>query len=96
MSCGVEILRDPLASKEKSGKLWEGRGVRDFHHVLHPRAGGLRDCSNPQLKVSYSNFEVVPICSSNAVDVWASQSVLFYLRNQNQNSFMPSGDFLRL
>lgn len=40
VSCGVEILRDPLASKDKSGKLWEGRDIRDFHHILHPRAGG--------------------------------------------------------
>lgn len=40
VSCGVEILRDPLASKEKGGELWEGRDIRDFHHVLHPRAGG--------------------------------------------------------
>lgn len=61
--------------------------------------GWLRGSSNHWFKVSYNNFEVVLICYSNAVskkDVWDSQRALFYLRNQSQNSFMPSGDFLRL
>ena len=39
MSCGVEIPSAPLASKKKSGNLWEGRDVYDLCPALHSRAG---------------------------------------------------------
>lgn len=64
VSCRVEIL---LHLRRRVGSC--GKGHTWLSSCFTPQdKGWLRDSSNPRLKVSYSNFEVVLICYSNAVE----------------------------